>query len=105
MGVSDGSVVTALPTPLQVILLDSKKKLACGAVLIHVSWVLTAAHCLDDYKKLTVRLGKGRKQARRVGSMVSGELEQEVAGVKRPVCFHPPLLWWNIRYNNTRYFA
>uniref|UniRef100_A0A8D1RNC0 Vitamin K-dependent protein C n=1 Tax=Sus scrofa TaxID=9823 RepID=A0A8D1RNC0_PIG len=71
-------------SPWQVILLDSKKKLACGAVLIHVSWVLTAAHCLDDYKKLTVRLGKGRKQARRVGSMVSGELEQEVAGVKRP---------------------
>uniref|UniRef100_A0A8D1D7D9 Vitamin K-dependent protein C n=1 Tax=Sus scrofa TaxID=9823 RepID=A0A8D1D7D9_PIG len=67
-------------SPWQVILLDSKKKLACGAVLIHVSWVLTAAHCLDDYKKLTVRLGKGRKQARRVGSMVSGELEQEVAG-------------------------
>ncbi|XP_020930331.1 vitamin K-dependent protein C isoform X2 [Sus scrofa] len=45
-------------SPWQVILLDSKKKLACGAVLIHVSWVLTAAHCLDDYKKLTVRLGE-----------------------------------------------
>ncbi|XP_057601571.1 vitamin K-dependent protein C isoform X2 [Hippopotamus amphibius kiboko] len=45
-------------SPWQVILLDSKKKLACGAVLIHISWVLTAAHCLDQRKKLTVRLGE-----------------------------------------------
>ncbi|XP_024593824.1 vitamin K-dependent protein C [Neophocaena asiaeorientalis asiaeorientalis] len=45
-------------SPWQVILLDSKKKLACGAVLVHVSWVLTAAHCLDDRKKLIVRLGE-----------------------------------------------
>ncbi|XP_072818175.1 vitamin K-dependent protein C [Vicugna pacos] len=45
-------------SPWQVILLDSKKRLACGAVLIHTSWVLTAAHCFDDPKKLTVRLGE-----------------------------------------------
>ncbi|XP_058908603.1 vitamin K-dependent protein C isoform X3 [Kogia breviceps] len=45
-------------SPWQVVLLDSKKKLACGAVLVHVSWVLTAAHCLDDRKKLIVRLGE-----------------------------------------------
>ncbi|XP_034864147.1 vitamin K-dependent protein C isoform X5 [Mirounga leonina] len=45
-------------SPWQVILLDSKKKLACGAVLIHTSWVLTAAHCMEDSKKLTVRLGE-----------------------------------------------
>ncbi|XP_059783096.1 vitamin K-dependent protein C isoform X3 [Balaenoptera ricei] len=45
-------------SPWQVVLLDSKKKLACGAVLVHVSWVLTAAHCLEDRKKLIVRLGE-----------------------------------------------
>ncbi|XP_054978267.1 vitamin K-dependent protein C isoform X2 [Sorex araneus] len=45
-------------SPWQVILLDSKKKLACGAVLIHTFWVLTAAHCMEDSKKLTVRLGE-----------------------------------------------
>ncbi|XP_054555579.1 vitamin K-dependent protein C isoform X2 [Talpa occidentalis] len=45
-------------SPWQVILLDSKKKLACGAVLIHTSWVLTAAHCMEDSKKLIARLGE-----------------------------------------------
>ncbi|XP_021121959.1 vitamin K-dependent protein C isoform X2 [Heterocephalus glaber] len=45
-------------SPWQVILLDSKRKLACGGVLIHASWVLTAAHCMDGSRKLTVRLGE-----------------------------------------------
>ncbi|XP_023565507.1 vitamin K-dependent protein C isoform X6 [Octodon degus] len=44
--------------PWQVMLLDSKKKLACGGVLIHSSWVLTAAHCVDGSRKLSVRLGE-----------------------------------------------
>uniref|UniRef100_A0A8C2RNJ6 Vitamin K-dependent protein C n=1 Tax=Capra hircus TaxID=9925 RepID=A0A8C2RNJ6_CAPHI len=45
-------------SPWQAVLLDSKKKLVCGAVLIHISWVLTVAHCLENHKKLIVRLGE-----------------------------------------------
>ncbi|XP_034510244.1 vitamin K-dependent protein C isoform X2 [Ailuropoda melanoleuca] len=54
----NGKVTKWGESPWQVILLDSKKKLACGAVLIHTSWVLTAAHCMEDSKKLIVRLGE-----------------------------------------------
>ncbi|XP_062036370.1 vitamin K-dependent protein C [Lepus europaeus] len=54
----DGKLTRRGDSPWQVILLDSKKKLACGAVLIHASWVLTAAHCMEEPKKLFVRLGE-----------------------------------------------
>ncbi|XP_072469548.1 vitamin K-dependent protein C isoform X2 [Notamacropus eugenii] len=45
-------------SPWQVILLDSRSKLKCGGVLIHSSWVLTAAHCVEHPKYLSVRLGE-----------------------------------------------
>uniref|UniRef100_F6TQ11 Vitamin K-dependent protein C n=1 Tax=Callithrix jacchus TaxID=9483 RepID=F6TQ11_CALJA len=54
----DGKLTRRGDSPWQVVLLDSQKKLACGAVLIHPSWVLTAAHCLEDPRKLLVRLGE-----------------------------------------------
>uniref|UniRef100_G1S0R4 Vitamin K-dependent protein C n=1 Tax=Nomascus leucogenys TaxID=61853 RepID=G1S0R4_NOMLE len=54
----DGKMTRRGDSPWQVVLLDSKKKLACGAVLIHPSWVLTAAHCMDESRKLLVRLGE-----------------------------------------------
>ncbi|KAM4868926.1 vitamin K-dependent protein C isoform X1 [Urocitellus parryii] len=54
----NGSITRQGDSPWQVILLDSKKKLACGGVLIHTSWVLTAAHCMENARKLTVRLGE-----------------------------------------------
>nr|XP_045222818.1 vitamin K-dependent protein C isoform X2 [Macaca fascicularis] len=59
----DGKMTRRGDSPWQVVLLDSKKKLACGAVLIHPSWVLTAAHCMEESKKLLVRLGMGWSQA------------------------------------------
>ncbi|XP_035294947.1 vitamin K-dependent protein C isoform X2 [Cricetulus griseus] len=54
----NGTLTKQGDSPWQAILLDSKKKLACGGVLIHTSWVLTAAHCMENTKKLTVRLGE-----------------------------------------------
>ncbi|XP_051019322.1 LOW QUALITY PROTEIN: vitamin K-dependent protein C [Acomys russatus] len=54
----NGTLTKQGDSPWQAILLDSKRKLACGGVLIHTSWVLTAAHCMVNSKKLTVRLGE-----------------------------------------------
>ncbi|NWU97385.1 PROC protein, partial [Upupa epops] len=45
-------------SPWQVMLQSSKGRFMCGGVLIHPSWVLTAAHCVDGEEGLKVRLGK-----------------------------------------------
>eukprot|EP00076_Gallus_gallus_P043534 XP_025009072.1 vitamin K-dependent protein C isoform X3 [Gallus gallus] len=45
-------------SPWQVMLQNLKGKFLCGGVLIHPSWVLTAAHCVETGETLKVRLGK-----------------------------------------------
>ncbi|XP_065604023.1 vitamin K-dependent protein C-like isoform X2 [Cyrtonyx montezumae] len=45
-------------SPWQVMLQTVKGKFLCGGVLIHPSWVLTAAHCVEAGEILIVRLGK-----------------------------------------------
>ncbi|XP_020822821.1 vitamin K-dependent protein C isoform X3 [Phascolarctos cinereus] len=56
--ISGGKPANKGDSPWQVILLDSRSKLKCGGVLIHSSWVLTAAHCVEHPKYLRVRLGE-----------------------------------------------
>ncbi|KAK2896096.1 vitamin K-dependent protein C [Channa argus] len=44
-------------SPWQALLVNAKGRFQCGGVLIDESWVLTAAHCLENSIKFRVRLG------------------------------------------------
>ncbi|NWH71265.1 PROC protein, partial [Piaya cayana] len=44
-------------SPWQIMLQNSKGRFLCGGVLIHPSWVLTAAHCTEAEFGLKVRVG------------------------------------------------
>uniref|UniRef100_A0A8C4V8N9 Vitamin K-dependent protein C n=1 Tax=Falco tinnunculus TaxID=100819 RepID=A0A8C4V8N9_FALTI len=48
-------------SPWQIMLQNSKGRFLCGGVLIHPSWVLTAAHCTEAEEGLKVRLGMEKK--------------------------------------------
>ncbi|NWR61591.1 PROC protein, partial [Bucorvus abyssinicus] len=48
-------------SPWQIMLQNSKGRFLCGGVLIHPSWVLTAAHCIEKEEGLKVRLGKSHR--------------------------------------------
>lgn len=40
--------------------MDEGNTTMCGSVLIDYDWLLTAAHCVEAAKNLTVHLGKSR---------------------------------------------
>uniref|UniRef100_A0A8C5JMY9 Vitamin K-dependent protein C n=1 Tax=Junco hyemalis TaxID=40217 RepID=A0A8C5JMY9_JUNHY len=43
-------------SPWQIMLQNTEGMFLCGGVLIHPSWVLTAAHCLEEHKGFKVKL-------------------------------------------------
>ncbi|XP_030607817.1 vitamin K-dependent protein C [Archocentrus centrarchus] len=60
-------------SPWQVLVLDYRSRFHCGGVLIDESWVLTAAHCLENSLTFSVRLGD-YERLRYEGSEVTVEV-------------------------------
>ncbi|XP_026711390.1 vitamin K-dependent protein C-like isoform X3 [Athene cunicularia] len=54
----EGKVGRRGDSPWQIMLQNIKGRFLCGGVLIHPSWVLTAAHCTEAQEGIKVRLGK-----------------------------------------------
>ncbi|XP_008401050.1 vitamin K-dependent protein C [Poecilia reticulata] len=57
-------------SPWQVLVMNARGHFHCGGVLIDENWVLTAAHCLENNFRFTVRLGD-YERTRNEGSEVS----------------------------------
>ncbi|XP_031605530.1 vitamin K-dependent protein C [Oreochromis aureus] len=67
-------------SPWQVLVMDYRSRFHCGGVLIDESWVLTAAHCLENSLTFSVRLGD-YERLRREGTEVTLDVVQ---GFKHP---------------------
>lgn len=46
--------------PLQALLINEENEGFCGGTILSEYYILTAAHCLQQAKKFTVRVGKWR---------------------------------------------
>ncbi|XP_017351037.1 vitamin K-dependent protein C isoform X1 [Ictalurus punctatus] len=55
--IAGGEVGKRGESPWQAVLLNAKGQFHCGGVLIDELWVLTAAHCLEGFRRFAVRLG------------------------------------------------
>ncbi|XP_034743259.1 vitamin K-dependent protein C [Etheostoma cragini] len=73
--VTGGEVGKKGESPWQALLLNARGKFHCGGVLIHESWVLTAAHCLENNLRFRVRLGDYMRH-RDEGSEVTLKVEK-----------------------------
>ncbi|XP_028831174.1 vitamin K-dependent protein C [Denticeps clupeoides] len=57
-------------SPWQVLVLNANGRFHCGGVLIDKNWVLTAAHCLENSRRFSVRLGDYERLTRENSEVV-----------------------------------
>uniref|UniRef100_A0A0P4WPP4 Peptidase S1 domain-containing protein n=1 Tax=Scylla olivacea TaxID=85551 RepID=A0A0P4WPP4_SCYOL len=80
--IAGGSIAIKHEFPWQAALLDKKKKLLCGAVVIRQEWVASASHCLQGYKPHEITVVAGEHHL-----LKDEGVEQRVVGQK--IFVHP----------------